>query len=60
VQAGTAWAAGLAALTLGGLAALGLAAWRGRGPVGALVAGAALLFVCYGAWHVVIFVNEMR
>ena len=60
VQVGSVWAAGLAGLSLAGLIALA-AAWRLRAErVGILAAGACLLFACYGAWHIVLFILEMR
>ncbi len=60
VRVGTAWAVGRCGRWLLGLGLLGVMAWRGGGPVRGLVVGACVLFACYGAWHIVLFVNEMR
>lgn len=59
-QAATVWAFSLTALSLLGLVLLGAAWARGWTAARGLVAMALALFACYGGWHIVAFVGELR
>ncbi len=60
MQVGSAWSAALTLLSLLGLAALAVAGWMRVVRVRGLVAAACVLFTLYGAWHIALFIHDMR
>jgi hypothetical protein len=59
-QAGTIWSAAQGLGGLLGLLVLGVMTVRGRGPLWPLVIFACTLSALYVAWHILVFLNEMR